>query len=148
MDNRNTNQQYDKKMLKEHLDKFSKEQLKEYFDIIAGYSFHLELFMEADELCDLLKELNRQVRSKDLAFPSIVDDSMDALFVDNQLYFFDYLDKEVIADMLCRYIYHNVIIAENTAQTLYDCGVEAARQYPNMALSIQAHLEPGFKVLM
>ena len=30
MDNKNNNQQYDKKMLKEYLNKFNKEQLKEH----------------------------------------------------------------------------------------------------------------------
>ena len=58
MDNKNNNQQYDKKMLREYLNKFSKEQLKEYFDIIAEYSFQRELFMEVYELADLLKKLN------------------------------------------------------------------------------------------
>lgn len=75
MDNKNNSQKYDKKVLKEYLSKFSKEQLKEYFDIIAEYSFQRELFMEVYELVDLLKELNREVRSKNLDVPSIVDES-------------------------------------------------------------------------
>ena len=68
--------------------------------------------------------------------------------MNNQLYFFDYLDKEVIADRLCRYIYHNVIMAENTAETLYDCGYEAAMQYPKMVLEIQTRLGSMFDVMM
>ena len=148
MDNKNNNQQYDKKMLREYLNKFSKEQLKEYFDIIAEYSFQRELFMEVYELVDLLKKLNRAVRSKDLSFPSIIDDSAKEFFYQNPLYFFDYLDKEVIAEMLCNYIYHNVIMAENTAETLYNCGRDAAMQYPNLVLSIQKQLGSNFNVLM
>lgn len=148
MDNKNNNQQYDKKMLKEYLNKFNKEQLKEYFDIIAEYSFQRELFMEVYELVDLLKKLNRAVRSKDLSFPSIVDDSAKEFFYQNPLYFFDYLDKETIAEMLCNYIYYNVIMAENTAETLYNCGRDAAMQYPNLVLSIQKQLGSNFNVLM
>lgn len=148
MDNKNNNQQYDKKMLKEYLNKFNKEQLKEYFDIIAEYSFQRELFMEVYELADLLKKLNRAVRSKDLSFPSIVDDSAKEFFYQNPLYFFDYLDKEVIAKMLYRSINYNVIMAENTAETLYNCGRDEAMQYPNMVLVIQSQLGPNFKVLM
>lgn len=148
MNNKSNNQQCDKTMLKEYLEKFSKEQLRDYFDIIAEYSFRCELFMEVNELADLLKELNRAVRSKDLSFPSIVDDSAKEFFFQNPLYFFDYLDKEVIAEMLCNYIYYNVIMAENTAETLYDCGRDEAMQYPNMVLAIQAKLGPKFNVLM
>ena len=139
---------YDKTMLKEYLNKFSKEQLKEYFDIIAEYSFQDELFMETYELSDLLKELNRQVRCVDLSFPSVTDAEAEEFFANNPLYFFDYLDKEVIADMLCKYIYYNVIMAENTAETLYNCGRDDAMQYPKMVLEIQKQLGPMFKVLM
>ena len=90
---------YDKKMLNEYLNKFSKEQLMEYFDIIAEYSFQDELFMEVYELADLLKELNRQVRCVDLSFPSVMDDESKEFFAKNPLYFFDYLNKEDIADI-------------------------------------------------
>ena len=48
---------YDKKMLNEYLNKFNKEQLMQYFDIIATYSYRDELFMEADELFDLTNSL-------------------------------------------------------------------------------------------
>ncbi len=139
---------YDKKMLNEYLNKFSKEQLMEYFDIITAYSYQDELFMEVDELSDLLKELNRQVRCVNLSFPPVMDDENKEFFANNPLYFFDYLDKEVIADMLCRYIYYNVIMAENTAETLYNCGRDAAMQYPKMVLEIQARLGSMFEVLM
>ena len=104
--------------------------------------------MEVYELVDLLKKLNRAVRSKDLSFPSIVDDSAKEFFYQNPLYFFDYLDKETIAEMLCNYIYYNVIMAENTAETLYNCGRDAAMQYPNLVLSIQKQLGSNFNVLM
>lgn len=148
MDNKNNSQKYDKKVLKEYLSKFSKKQLKEYFDIIAEYSFQRELFMEVNELADLLKELNRAARSKTLAVPSIEDESAEYFFALNPLYFFDYLDKEVIAEILCNYIYYNVIMAENTAETLYHCGRDEAMQYPNLVLSIQKQLGPNFEVLM
>ena len=59
-----------------------------------------------------------------------------------------HLKKEVIADTLGRYIYYNVIMAENTAETLYNCGRDDAMQYPKMVLEIQAQLGPMFKVLM
>ena len=139
---------YDKTMLKEYLNKFSKEQLKEYFNIIAEYSFRDELFMETYELSDLLKELNRQVRCVDLSFPSVTDDETGEFFANNPLYFFDYLDQEVVADMLCGYIYYNVAMAENTAETLYNCGCDAAMQYPKMVLEIQKQFGSMFKVLM
>ena len=139
---------YDKKMLIEYLNKFSKVQLMEYFDIIAEYSYQDELFMEVDELWDLLKELNRQVRSVDLSFPSITDDETKEFFANNPLYFFDYLEKEVIAEMLCRYIYYHVIMAENIAETLYTCGRDAAMEYPKMVLEIQVQLGSMFEVLM
>lgn len=139
---------YDKKMLVEYLNKFSKEQLMEYFDIVAEYSFQDELFMEVYELWELLKELNRQVRCIDPSFPSVMDDGSKGFFKHNPLYFFDYLDKDVIADMLSRYIYCNVIMAENTAETLYNCGRDAAMQYPKMVLEIQAQLGHMFEVLM
>ena len=148
MDNKNNSQKYDKRMLREYLNKFSKEQLKEYFDIIAEYSFQRELFMEVYELADLLKELNREVRSKNLDVPSIVDESAKHFFALNPLYFFDYLDKEVIAEMLCNCIHYNVIMAENTAETLYHCGRDEAMQYPDLVLSIQKQLGPNFEVLM
>lgn len=139
---------YDKTMLVEYLNKFSKEQLMEYFDIVAEYSFQDELFMEVYELWELLKELNRQVRCIDPSFPSVMDDGSKEFFKHNPLYFFDYLDKDVIADMLSRYIYCNVIMAENTAETLYNCGRDAAMQYPKMVLEIQAQLGHMFEVLM
>ena len=144
----NNTKNYDKKMLKEYLNKFSKEQLMEYFDIVAEYSYQDELFMEVDELWELLKELNRQVRCVNLSFPSVTDDEDKEFFVNNPLYFFDYLEKEVIADMLCRYIDCHVIMAENTAETLYNCGRDAAMQYPKMVLEIQAQLGSMFEVLM
>lgn len=144
----NNNKNYDKKMLNEYLHKFSKEQLMEYFDIIAEYSFQEELFMEVYELADLLKELNRKVRCVDLSFPSLMDEEAREFFANNPLYFFDYLDKEVIAEMLSRYIYYNVIMAENTAETLYNCGRDEAMQYPKMVLELQAQLGPMIKILM
>lgn len=112
--NMNNTKNYDKKMLTEYLNKFSKEQLMEYFDIIATYSYQGELFMKVDELSDLLRELNRQVRCIDLSFPSVMDDEAKEFFKNNPLYFFDYLKKEVIADMLSRYIYYNVIMSRNS----------------------------------
>jgi hypothetical protein len=139
---------YDKKMLTEYLNKFSKEQLKEYFDIIAEYSYQDELFMEVYELADLLKELNRQVRCVDLSFPSVMDDESKEFFAKNPLYFFDYLNKEDIADILCRYIDHNVIMAENTAETLYNCGRDAAMHYPKMVFELQRGLGSMFQVMM
>ena len=144
----NNNKNYDKKMLNEYLNKFSKEQLMEYFDIIAEYSDQDELFMERCELSDLLKELNRHVRCVDLSFPSLMDEDSREFFDNNPLYFFDYLDKEVIADMLSKYIDYNVIMAENTAETLYNCGRDDAMQYPKMVLGLQALFGPMFKVLM
>ena len=139
---------HDKKMLKEYLDKFSKEQLMEYFDIIAEYSYQDELFMEVYKLWELLEELNRQVRCIDPSLPSVTDDETKRFFKHNLLYFFDYLNKDVIVNMLCGYIYYNVIMAENTAETLYNCGRDAAMQYPKMVLEIQAQLGPKFEVLM
>ena len=139
---------YDKKTLTEYLNRFSQEQLKEYFDIIAEYSYRDELFMEVDELWDLLKELNRQVRCVDLSFPSVIDDEAKEFFAKNPLYFFDYLNKDDIADILCRYIDCNVIMAENTAETLYNCGRDAAMQYPKMVFELQRRLGSMFQVLM
>ena len=88
------------------------------------------------------------MRSIDLSFPSITDDEAKEFFKNNPLYFFDYLEKEVIAEMLCRYIYHHVIMAENIAETLYTCGSDAAMEYPKMVLEIQAQLGSMFEVLM
>ena len=139
---------YDKKMLKEYLNKFSKEQLMDYFDIVAEYSYQDELFMEVYKLWELLEELNRQVRCIDPSFPSVMDDEAKEFFKHNPLYFFNYLDKDVIANMLCGYIYYNVIMAENTAETLYNCGRDAAMQYPKMVLEIQSRLGSMFEVLM
>ena len=139
---------YDKNMLKEYLNKFSKEHLMEYFDIIATYSYLDELFMEVDELWDLLKELNHQVRCVNPLFPSVMDDEAKHFFANNPLYFFDYLDKKVIADMLGRYICCHIIMAENTAETLYNCGRDAAMQYPKMVLEFQKSFGSMLEVLM
>ena len=64
------------------------------------------------------------------------------------MYFFDYLNKEYIADILYRYIDHNVIMAENTAETLYNCGRDVAMQYPKMVLELQRRLGSMFQVMM
>lgn len=144
----NNSHQYDKKMLKEYLDKFSKEQLMEYFGIVAEYSYQYDLFMEVEQLWEFLKELNSQAQNIDTSCPSVEDASSVKFFTDNPLYFFDYLDRDVVSNMLYRYISNRVIMAENTAETLYNCGREAAMQYPQMVLALQAQFGPRVQVLM
>ena len=62
-------------------------------------------------------------------------------------YYDQYLDKETIIEVLCKYISKNVIMAENVAETFCNCGEEDAFQYPQLVLNIQQMI-PQAKVLM
>ena len=143
-----TNNSNDKKMLKEYLDKFSTEQLMEYFDIVAKYSFEYNIFMSVRGLWCLLNELNCEVRKIDPSIPVVGKKDNTNILADNPFYFFDYLTKELIVDMLFKHIDYHVIMAENTAETLYNCGRDAAVQYPKMVLAIRAQFGSDFEVLM
>ena len=139
-----------KGMLREHLNKFTRKQLKEYFKLVSYYRVEHGFFMRFDAWCEMMRQLNKQVRQIDEMIPDWDECTSEAamFFLQDELYFFEYLNEKVIADALCEYINDYVIMAENMAQTLDDCGFEAAYQYPMMVLEMQARLGASFNVLM
>lgn len=137
---------YDKKMLREYLDKFNMEQLKEFFRLISHYRTERGFFINEDAWSKMMTGFNVVSRKKNKDIP--IWDNKNIFFRENETYFFDCLNKKRIADALYKYINDRVIMAENMAETLYNCGYEEAMQYPEMVLNLQMQFGPHCNVLM
>ena len=137
---------YDKKMLREYLDKFNMAQLKDFFKLISYYRTDRGFFIAEDAWSKMMTGFNVVARKKNKDIP--IWDNKNIFFRENETYFFDCLNKKRIADALYKYIDDKVIMAENMAETLYHCGYEEAMQYPEMTLNLQMQLGPQCNILM
>ena len=142
----NNSKHYDKKMLREYLDKFNMEQLREFFNLISYYRIERGFFINEDAWSKMMTGFNVVARKKNKDIP--IWDNKNIFFRENETYFFDCLNKKRIADALYKYINDKVIMAENMAATLYHCGYEDAMQYPEMVLNLQMQFGPQCNILM
>ena len=142
----NNNKHYDKKMLREYLDKFNMAQLKDFFKLISYYRTDRGFFIAEDAWSKMMTGFNVVARKKNKDIP--IWDDKNIFFKENETYFFDCLNKKRIADALYKYINDKVIMAENMAETLYHCGYEEAMQYPEMVLNLQMQFGPQYNILM
>ena len=140
------NNHYDKKMLREYLDKFDMEQLKDFFCLINHYRDNRGFFISEEAWSSMMTGFNVLARKKNKDIP--IWDDKNIFFKGNETYFFDCLNKKRIADALYKYINDKVIMAENMAETLYHCGYEEAMQYPEMVLNLQMQFGPQCNILM
>ena len=112
-----------KEKLQSLLNNFNIEQLKEYYQLIAYGVEKFCLFVNEDawdEMHDHLKFQSCRQAENDL-----LDESEDAL------YFFNYIDKERIVEIILIAIEYHTFIAETVAEILYDWGYDEAFMYLN-----------------
>ena len=139
-------ERYDKKMLREYLDKFDMEQLKDFFRLISYYRADRGFFINEGSWSKMMTGFNVVARKKNKDIP--IWDNKNIFFKESETYFFDYMNKRRVADALYKYINDKVIMAENMAETLYHSGYEDAMQYPEMVLNLQMQFGPHCNVLM
>ena len=81
------------------------------------------------------EDFNRECRKIDQTIPSEMDlPAGKALISKDPLYFFDYLSKKDIANILCDAIDLDVSLAGSVAKKFYKCGEEATLNYLNIKL--------------
>lgn len=144
----NSEPQISKDHLKSYLRQLSVSDIEDYISILLRYKDSHRLFMRGVDSTAMNLDFNEKCREIDDTITSMGTSGFLDLIKERGAFYFDqYLDKETIIDILCKHITKNVIMAENTAETFYNCGAELAFQYPAMVLSIQQN-NPNIKVLM
>jgi len=117
------------------LKRFDEAQLKEFIRIVILYRVNYGLFISNTSSDDMWEDFNRECRKIDQTIPSEMDlPAGKALISKDPLYFFDYLSKKDIANILCDAIDLDVSLAGSVAKKLYKCGEEATLNYLNIKL--------------
>ena len=115
--------------LRVYFEKFSMEQLKEYFKLVCYCVVEYGWFVSADEWDEMafFLEMNaaQEIHKR---FPDMNSEMQNSI-EEKPLYFLDYLDKQYVEDVLFIGIDDHVIVAENAAEMLYNCGYEPTLQY-------------------
>ena len=112
-----------KEKLKSLLHKFNVEQLKEYYQLISYGFKRLCLFVNEDVWDELQDHLSFQ--SSCIAGNDLLDELGDAL------YFFNYINRERIVEIILTTIEYHTFIAETVAEKLYNWGYDEAFMYLN-----------------
>lgn len=124
-----------KDTLRNYLKRFDEAQLKEFIRIVILYRVNYGLFISNTSSDDMWEDFNRECRKIDQTIPSEMDlPAGKALISKDPLYFFDYLSKKDIANILCDAIDLDVSLAGSVAKKLYKCGEEATLNYLNIKL--------------
>ncbi|MBQ7907173.1 MAG: hypothetical protein IJ309_04275 [Clostridia bacterium] len=145
---KNREPQPSKDQLKSYLGRLSLDDIDKYTCILINYKHSHRFFMRNCDFTAMRVEFNEMCRKIDNSVVSMESPYYSEFVEERGICYYDqYLDKETIIDVICKYISKNVIMAENVAETLYNCGAESAFQYPAMVLSIQQK-NPNIKVLM
>jgi hypothetical protein len=128
--------------LDHYVAKFNEQQLREFYSIIHGLRgqdgfFVSNLFSE-----HMRNELNNECLKMDISAPSLSDfyDDNVPVLSKNSTYFFDYLDKEKIANILLEHIDYNKSIAGNVARTLFYTNDTDTRNYTLLTVYLEDNL--------
>lgn len=125
-----------------YVEKFNEQQLREFYSIVHGLRgqdgfFVSNLFSE-----HMRNELNRECLKVDSSVPCLLDcfDDNVPLPSKNSTYFFDYLDKEKIANILLEHIDYHKSIAGNVARTLFFTNDSDTRNYTLLTVYLEDNL--------
>lgn len=145
---KNSEPQPSKDQLKLLLRRLSLDDINKYICILVNYKHSHRLFIRNCDSTAMRVELNEMCREIDNSVVSMESPYYGDFIKERGVFYYDqYLDKETIIEVLCKYISKNVIMAENVAETFCNCGEEDAFQYPQLVLDIQQMI-PQAKVLM
>ena len=115
--------------LRMYFEKFSMEQLKEYFKLVHYCMMEHGWFVSPNEWDEMSFSLEMNAAQEiHKRFPDMNSEMLNSI-EEKPLYFLDYLDKEYIEYVLFVGIDDHVTVAENIAEMLYNCGYKPTLQY-------------------
>ena len=125
-----------KDKLRTYFKKFDEDQLKAFLQMMFTYRRQHGLFISETSSTAFWKEIHDTCRDAGCNVPLDLGTSEGIRFLTRDtFYFFRYLSKNTIANMLCRAIDLDVALAGSVAKKLYSCGYMAALQYLNAKLT-------------
>lgn len=113
-----------KEKLRTLLHKYNVEQLKEYYQLIS-YGFEKFYLFTNEDVWDEMHEYLSVQSCRRTENEYLVDE------LEDNFYFFNYIDKEQITEIFLIAIEYHTSIAENAAEVLYDFGYDEALRYIN-----------------
>ena len=119
-----------KDKLESYIKKFDDNQLKSFLTLILSYRLNNGLFVSNNASIAFWVEIEEECRRLGYQIPYCLDHEEGKHFLENNnLYFFNILNKEKIATKLCDAIDLDITLAEAVAEKFYQHGYEAAAQY-------------------
>lgn len=123
----------DKELLKDYLFKLSKEQLKDFFEIIINFNLD-DCFLSDAGTFDMIQELNNKCLAADekinkvseIEFYNDIFEESARLFADYSGNFFELLPPETIAGIFFKHLDKNNYIVGRIAELIYKEGHDSA----------------------
>lgn len=125
-----------KDKLKMYMKRLDEEQLKEFLCMMVHSRRHYGLFISETSSAAFWEEIHNACRKAGCNVPLNFSTTEGERFLENNaFYFFDYLSKNTIANLLCGAIDLDVAFASSVAKKFYRCGGEATLNYINLKMS-------------
>ena len=125
-------------ILKEHLLKLNKHQLKSFYGVLVHAWASRKSFISTQNFRNLWCELNHLCSIVDEGFPDPYDDFelLKSFCHAHPSYFIDILSPEVIIGLFCEHFDDRIDILTTIAQKLHMDGLRTAYEYANKALGL------------
>ena len=131
-----------KNILKEHLSKLDKHQLKLFYSILVHYWVNYKYFISQQNFFNMWCEFNQICYEVDDSFPSPYDDHelLKSFCQAHPFYFIDILDPEIVKRLLCQHLDDRIDILSAIAQKLHTRDLMASYEYSNKALGLSENI--------
>lgn len=117
-----------KEFIKKHLNGLTRKQLEKFITFVIEGRHDYGLFISNASSTDMWAELNEKCIRKNSSIPRIDQVDYIELKPKKLLYFFDYLSKKVIVDILCNHIDKDASLIESAVVAFCDSGVSGLRK--------------------
>ena len=132
-----------KSVLKDHLMKLSKYQLKLFYGMLVHYWAAHRYFISKQNFFNLWCELNFLCAEVDESFPDPFDDHelLKSYCHEHPYYFIDILAPKLVINLLCEYFDDRIDVLTMIANKLGTEGLKAAYESSNKALCLSESIE-------
>ena len=125
----------EKDKLISYFKRFDERQLKEFFTIMIVSRHEHGLFISGPSSAILWSNIDDACRELGHKVPMELDSDEGRKFIaNNPIYYLKWLDKKIIANILCEAIDKDLSLANSVAKKFYKSGYEATLNYINIKL--------------
>lgn len=128
--NRINDDEFDDGLLKKYIEKLDEEQVSHLFQLIIHNGRKYHFFNNENECEALWQEINRECQNLDKSLPII-----NSNYEEFPMFIFDAIDKDVLANLLLKYVEKDKDLAGYIARVLYYVEPLDALEYFNVAMS-------------